>query len=164
MSALPPKADMCAANADVCFGPIADICTPTRSTRRRDHVRSIRDSDRESGLPQTVMSALLLKADMCGATSNVGYGPIADIRNDPTFGRPICDLEVAALVFLSRRSRGLQTLPFASGWDCPSRAQQSCPPQDRRSFARSDRPRNVRMDRGAGRVPLARRSIGPIAD
>jgi hypothetical protein len=26
-----------------------------------------------------VMSALLLKADMCGATSDVGYGPIADI-------------------------------------------------------------------------------------
>jgi hypothetical protein len=25
MSALPPKADMCGAKADVCFGPIADI-------------------------------------------------------------------------------------------------------------------------------------------
>jgi hypothetical protein len=25
MSALPPKADMCGALADVCFGPIADI-------------------------------------------------------------------------------------------------------------------------------------------
>jgi hypothetical protein len=25
MSALPPKADMCGANGDVCFGPIADI-------------------------------------------------------------------------------------------------------------------------------------------
>jgi hypothetical protein len=28
MSALPPKADMCSALADVCFGPIADIATP----------------------------------------------------------------------------------------------------------------------------------------
>src|SRR5262245_29010203 len=27
MSALPPKADMCSALADVCFGPIADIIT-----------------------------------------------------------------------------------------------------------------------------------------
>ena len=25
MSALPPKADMCAATGDVCYGPIADI-------------------------------------------------------------------------------------------------------------------------------------------
>jgi hypothetical protein len=25
MSALPPKADMCGATSDVCFGPIADI-------------------------------------------------------------------------------------------------------------------------------------------
>jgi len=28
-SALPPKADMCSAIADVCFGPIADSCTAT---------------------------------------------------------------------------------------------------------------------------------------
>jgi hypothetical protein len=27
MSALPPKADMCGALADVCFGPKADICS-----------------------------------------------------------------------------------------------------------------------------------------
>jgi hypothetical protein len=27
MSALPPKADMCGATWDVCFGPIADIAT-----------------------------------------------------------------------------------------------------------------------------------------
>jgi len=26
MSALPPKADMCSARDDVCFGPIADMC------------------------------------------------------------------------------------------------------------------------------------------
>jgi hypothetical protein len=29
--------------------------------------------------PQNVMSALLPKADMCGATRDVGYGPEADI-------------------------------------------------------------------------------------
>jgi hypothetical protein len=27
MSALPPKADMCVAKTDVCFGPEADMCT-----------------------------------------------------------------------------------------------------------------------------------------
>ena len=34
MSALPPKADMCSAVADVCFGPKADITTET--TRRSE--------------------------------------------------------------------------------------------------------------------------------
>ena len=33
----------------------------------------------KADMPQMVMSALPLKADMCGATSDVGYGPIADI-------------------------------------------------------------------------------------
>jgi len=33
----------------------------------------------KADMPQMVMSALPLKADMCGATSNVGYGPKADI-------------------------------------------------------------------------------------
>jgi hypothetical protein len=36
------------------------------------------DNDRESGFPHKVMSALLPKADMCGATSDVRYGPRAD--------------------------------------------------------------------------------------
>jgi hypothetical protein len=31
MSALPPKADMCSAQAHVCFGPIADSCTAAKS-------------------------------------------------------------------------------------------------------------------------------------
>jgi hypothetical protein len=35
-------------------------------------VRSAPDSDRESGLQQTAMSALPPRADMCGATSDVG--------------------------------------------------------------------------------------------
>src|SRR5262250_1587589 len=50
---------MCVAKRDVCFTP---------------------KSDRESGLPQTVMSALPPKADMCGARAYVCFGPIADIR------------------------------------------------------------------------------------
>src|SRR5262245_19361115 len=36
-------------------------------------------SNRESGLPQTVMSALPPKADMCGANRNVRLGPKADM-------------------------------------------------------------------------------------
>jgi hypothetical protein len=44
-------------------------------------VRFTPDNDRESGFPQKVMSALPPKADMCGATSDVRYGPIADIRS-----------------------------------------------------------------------------------
>ena len=43
------------------------------------HVRFTPNSDRKSGLPQTVMSALPLKADMCGAIRDVRFGPIADI-------------------------------------------------------------------------------------
>jgi len=41
---------MCVAKSDVCFTP---------------------NSDRESGHPQTVMSALPPKADMCGALAHV---------------------------------------------------------------------------------------------
>ncbi len=44
------------------------------------HVRFTPESDRESGLPQNVMSALPPKADMCGATSDVRFGPKADIQ------------------------------------------------------------------------------------
>ena len=43
-------------------------------------VRFTSDSDRESGLPHTVMSALPLKADVCDANRQVCFGPIADIR------------------------------------------------------------------------------------
>jgi hypothetical protein len=59
---------------DVRSGSEADICAAKR------HVRSTPNSDRESGHRQTVMSALPLKADMCGAKADVGYGPKADIR------------------------------------------------------------------------------------
>jgi hypothetical protein len=43
------------------------------------HVRFTPNSDRESGFPQTVMSALPPKADMCGAARDVRIGPKADI-------------------------------------------------------------------------------------
>ena len=36
MSALPPKADICGATADVCFVPIADIERLIRSPRRQE--------------------------------------------------------------------------------------------------------------------------------
>jgi hypothetical protein len=37
------------------------------------------NSDRESGFPQKVMSALPPKADFCSALDDVRFGPIADI-------------------------------------------------------------------------------------
>jgi hypothetical protein len=37
---------------------------------------------RGSGFPQTVMSALPPEADMCGATRDVRFGPIADSRSE----------------------------------------------------------------------------------
>src|SRR5262245_42501964 len=55
------------------FGSKADICTAPA------HVRFTPNSDRESGLPAKVMSALPPKADVCGATGDVRYGPIADM-------------------------------------------------------------------------------------
>ena len=48
------------------------------------------NSDRESGLPQTVMSALPPKADMCTAQAHVCFGPKADIGRQlrcPLFAR-----------------------------------------------------------------------------
>src|SRR5262245_10331364 len=48
------------------------------------NVRFTLESDRESGHRQTFMSALLPKADMCGANLNVRYGPIADIGSIAT--------------------------------------------------------------------------------
>ena len=34
----------------------------------------------KADMPQMIMSALPLKADVCAATSDVGFGPEADIR------------------------------------------------------------------------------------
>jgi hypothetical protein len=54
---------------DVRFGSQADMCNAP------SHVRFAPNSDRKSGNPQTVMSALPLKADMCGANRYVCFGP-----------------------------------------------------------------------------------------
>jgi hypothetical protein len=62
------------AGPDVRFGSKADICSA------KGHVRFASDSDRESGHPQKVMSALPSKADMCAATRDVRYGPNATVR------------------------------------------------------------------------------------
>jgi hypothetical protein len=45
---------------------------------KRD-VRYTPNSDRESEFPQTIMSALPPKADMCSARGHVCFGPEADI-------------------------------------------------------------------------------------
>jgi hypothetical protein len=47
--------------------------------RATGHDRFTPESDRKSGHARMVMSALPLKTDMCDATNDVGYGPIADI-------------------------------------------------------------------------------------
>src|SRR5262249_38599920 len=46
------------------------------------------EKKRESGLPQTVMSALPLKTDMCGARAHVCFGPKADTAH-ADIGPPI---------------------------------------------------------------------------
>ena len=53
------------ATPDVRFGSKADMCGATRD------VRFTPNSDRESGPPQTAMSALPQIADMCGAPADV---------------------------------------------------------------------------------------------
>jgi hypothetical protein len=70
---LADAARLIAPEHDVAFGSEADICAAKRN------VRFIPDSDRESGFPQKAMSALPPRADMGAATTDVGYGPIADI-------------------------------------------------------------------------------------
>jgi hypothetical protein len=59
--------------ANVADGSVADICSA------KSDVRFTPNSDRESEFPHKVMSALPLKADMCGALAHVCFGPIADI-------------------------------------------------------------------------------------
>jgi hypothetical protein len=60
---------------DCRFGLKADVRTAKR------HVRSTPNSDRESEIPQNVMSALPPKADLCGALVDVRFGPIADLSS-----------------------------------------------------------------------------------
>jgi hypothetical protein len=72
------------------------IAAPARITSRKSYL-VLRSVTRKFGLnnglwmsalgqkptyaPQQVMSALLLKADVCGANRHVCFGPIADIRS-----------------------------------------------------------------------------------
>ena len=59
---------------DVRFGSLADMCGA------KGHVRFAPNSDRKSGhAAAMVMSALHLKADVCGANRQVCFGPIADM-------------------------------------------------------------------------------------
>jgi len=64
--------------ADVRFGSEADICTAPA------HVRFTPNSDRKSGLPQKVMSALPLKAGPCllwaKSGHRLGYSIISSAR------------------------------------------------------------------------------------
>jgi len=53
------------AHPNVRFGSQADMCTAM------SHVRFTPNSDRKSGPPQNVMSALPPKADMCSALVDV---------------------------------------------------------------------------------------------
>jgi len=64
------------------------------------HVRFTPNSDRESGLPQKVMSALLPKADMRVAQVNAhGRRPLTDRRPWPTSVRLVSDANgISALV------------------------------------------------------------------
>ena len=57
------------------FGSKADVCAA------QSRVRFAPNSDRESGFPRKVMSALPPKADMCSALAHVCFGPKADIRS-----------------------------------------------------------------------------------
>jgi hypothetical protein len=68
-----PKADVRLRDPNVRFGSKADICAA------KTYVRFTPNSDRESGFPQKVISALPPKADMCEALADVCLGPIADI-------------------------------------------------------------------------------------
>src|SRR5262249_32295052 len=56
-------------------GSEADMCGA------QAHVRFTPNSDRESGFPQTVMSASPPKADMCTALAHVRFGRKADIES-----------------------------------------------------------------------------------
>src|SRR4029079_2870603 len=55
------------------FGSEAEVCVA------RQHVCFAANSDPESGPPQTAMSALPSKADICGATGHVCFGSKADM-------------------------------------------------------------------------------------
>src|SRR6478752_6904085 len=83
------------------FGSQADMCGAT------SHVRFAPNSDRESGLPQPVMSALPPKADMCGATRDIRYGPKADMKSFCPCAS-ICSLSLQHIVSRQRAANALE--------------------------------------------------------
>jgi hypothetical protein len=62
---LPLEGDIKRCGQHVRFGSLADMCSAI------GHVRYYPNNDRRSGHRQTIMSALPLKADMCGALAHV---------------------------------------------------------------------------------------------
>jgi hypothetical protein len=103
---------MCGAKGHVRFGSKADIWSAKR------HVRFTPNNDRESGLSQTVMSALPPKADMCGARAYVCFGPIADSQPHPDEllkdGRFSCRCTSITTSLWPRRS--MTTQPWSDNW------------------------------------------------
>src|SRR5262245_51924350 len=85
---------------NVRFGSEADICSAT------GHVRFTPNSDRKSGHPQNIMSALPPKADMCGANTNVRQGPKADIGG--LFDYAVCNGENTCRNSQAERFCGLE--------------------------------------------------------
>jgi hypothetical protein len=67
--------------------PQCPLWVKSRHVQRKSDVRFTPNSDRESGLPHKVISALPPKADMCSALAHVCFGPKADI---PLFIRSPC--------------------------------------------------------------------------
>src|SRR5262245_53365103 len=97
MSALPPKADMCAATRDVRYGPIADICVPaSNSSRSTDGTAAV---DRRFAAEKKQLSKLVeqsvrvleilrVKAFCKTATSGTkdieGFGALALLHLQPS--------------------------------------------------------------------------------
>jgi hypothetical protein len=84
--------------ANVRFGSKADICVA------KSDVRFTPNSDRKSGFPHKVMSALPPKADMCSALAYVCFGPKADIAAFLSDVRFPQDQALSSTVSIYRRS------------------------------------------------------------
>src|SRR4029079_5022132 len=70
----------------------------------------------KADMPQMVMSALPLKADMCGATSNVGYGPKADIFIGSLSRQALIELRSISLFRALDRHAVFINHNFISSW------------------------------------------------
>ena len=68
MSALPPKADMCSALADVCFGPKADIGLFSSFDKKTPASKpELFREDDEIGLDSGFIAQGIVRDDKCGA-------------------------------------------------------------------------------------------------